>query len=35
MRHASITTTTDYYMHPDQEELVAGMHRTRERWSKE
>lgn len=34
MRHASISTTSDYYMHAGQDELVAGMKRAEERWSK-
>jgi hypothetical protein len=35
MRHASISTTSDYYMHPDEAELVAAMERAGERWAKE
>jgi integrase len=35
MRHASISTTSDYYMHPDQDELVAGMQRAGARWANE
>lgn len=27
MRHASISTTSDYYMHPDRQELVEAMRR--------
>jgi integrase len=35
MRHASITTTSDYYMHADQAELVEAMHRAGARWNTE
>jgi site-specific recombinase XerD len=34
MRHASISTTSDFYMHVGQDELVEGMRRSEERWSK-
>jgi integrase len=32
MRHASISTTSDYYMHAGREELIEGMRRAEERW---
>ena len=32
MRHASITTTSEFYMHPDRGELIAGMELAGERW---
>jgi integrase/recombinase XerC len=32
MRHASIQTTADYYLHPDADELVAGLEAVGERW---
>jgi integrase/recombinase XerC len=35
MRHASISTTSEHYMHADTDELVAGMRLTEERWRKE
>jgi len=35
MRHASISTTSDFYMHAGQDELVEGMRRSEERWAKE
>ena len=35
MRHASISTTSEHYMHADREELVAGMPLAEERWRKE
>jgi integrase len=35
MRHASISTTSEFYMHPDREELVAGLKRAEERWARE
>ena len=27
MRHASIATTSEHYMHADKAEVIAGMHR--------
>jgi integrase len=33
MRHESIRTTADYYLHPDQAELVAGLEAVGERWA--
>ena len=35
MRHASISTTSEHYMHADKTELIAGMRRLEERWEKE
>jgi integrase/recombinase XerC len=35
MRHASISTTSEHYMHADREELVEGMKLVGERWRKE
>lgn len=35
MRHSSISTTSEHYMHADRDELVAGMRRAEERWRKE
>jgi hypothetical protein len=35
MRHASISTTSEHYMHADRDELVAGMRRVEENWRKE
>jgi len=35
MRDASISTTSDFYMHAGQDELVEGMRRSEVRWSKE
>jgi hypothetical protein len=35
MRQASISTTSDYYMHPDRNELVAAMKLAADRWNKE
>lgn len=35
MRHPSISTTSDYYMHSDRQELVEAMRRAEERWGKE
>lgn len=35
MRHASISTTSEHYMHADKDELIAGMRLAEERWSKE
>ena len=35
MRHASITTTSEHYMHADKSELIAGMHRFEESVGKE
>jgi integrase/recombinase XerD len=35
MRHKSITTTSDHYMHVDREELIRGMRLAEERWHKE
>ena len=35
MRHASISTTSEHYMHADKSELIAGMHQLEERWGKE
>jgi integrase/recombinase XerC len=35
MRHASISTTSEHYMHADREELEAGMRLLEERWKKE
>lgn len=35
MRHASISTTSEHYMHADREALVAGMRLAEERWRKE
>jgi integrase len=32
MRHESIRTTADYYLHPDADELVAGLAAVAERW---
>jgi integrase len=32
MRHASISTTSEHYMHADRDELVEGMRRVDERW---
>ena len=32
MRHESIRTTADYYLHPDQGELIAGLKAVAERW---
>jgi integrase len=34
MRHASISTTSEHYMHADQDELIAGMRLAEERWRK-
>ncbi len=34
MRHASISTTSEHYMHADKDELIAGMRRAEERWRK-
>jgi integrase len=33
MRHESISTTSEFYMHPDEAELRAGMARAGERWN--
>jgi integrase len=33
MRHESTTTTSEFYMHPDEAELRAGMARAGERWN--
>jgi integrase len=33
MRHESIRTTADYYLHPDEEDLVAGLRAVGERWN--
>jgi hypothetical protein len=33
MRHESIRTTADYYLHPDAEELVAGLEAVGKRWA--
>jgi hypothetical protein len=33
MCHESIRTTADYYLHPDQSELVAGLEAVGERWA--
>jgi integrase len=35
MRHASISTTSEHYMHADKEELIAGIRVLEERWNKE
>ena len=35
MRHASISTTSEHYMHADAEELIAGMRFAEARWRKE
>jgi integrase/recombinase XerC len=35
MRHASISTTSEHYMHADRDELVAGMRLAEGRWRKE
>lgn len=35
MRHASISTTSEHYMHADQDELIAGMRLAEQRWTKE
>ena len=32
MRHASISTTSEHYMHADQDELIAAMKLAGERW---
>jgi integrase/recombinase XerC len=32
MRHASISTTSEHYMHADKDELIAGMRLAEERW---
>jgi integrase len=34
MRHASIQTTADYYLHPDPQELVAGLEAVATRWER-
>ena len=31
MRHASISTTSEHYMHADKAQLIAGMHQLEER----
>jgi integrase len=33
LRHESIRTTADYYLHPDEAELVAGLHAAGAAWS--
>jgi integrase len=33
MRHESIRTTADYYLHPEREEVIAGLRAVGERWS--
>jgi hypothetical protein len=35
MRRASVSTTSEHYIHADLEELVAGMRLAEERWRKE
>jgi len=32
-RHASISTTSEHYMHADQGELIAGMRPAEGRWA--
>ena len=33
LRHESNRTTADYYLHPDETELVAGLHAAGAAWS--
>jgi hypothetical protein len=35
MRHASMSTTSEHYMHADQDELIAWVRLAEERWRKE
>lgn len=35
MRHASISTTSEHYMHADKDELIRGMRLAEARWRKE
>jgi hypothetical protein len=34
MRHASISTTADAYLHLDRADLIVGMKKAQERWQR-